>query len=120
MLASRGDDRILCADSSGERLGELTRRLRSEGFHVVCTRSAAECLAITAEFRPNIIVLDTEFLEVDLENIPEYISRIHAATSVFLTVEDPSVWRNKPPQYVDAVVKRGDLDSLVSLARRIR
>lgn len=118
MLALRGD-RILCADSSGERLGDLTQRFRAEGFHIVCARSAAECLSITSEYRPNIIILDSEFLEVDLENIPEYISHIHAATSIFLTVEDPSEWHNNPPQYVDEVVKRGDLDSLISLARRV-
>lgn len=114
-----GSTRILCADPSAERLGRLTQRFRDEGFEVVCTRSAAACLVIAAEYRPRIIVLDVAFLKVDLEDIPEYISHISAATSVFLTVADPSDWIQRKPRYVEAVLKQDDLDALVSLAHRL-
>jgi DNA-binding response OmpR family regulator len=118
MLPPRDETRILCADSSAERLGRLMQRFRDEGFDVACTRSAADCLTAAAEFRPRVIVLDSEFLKVDLENIPEYINLVSAASSVFVTVGDLSEWSDKSPQHVDAVVKRDDLDSLVSLVHR--
>ncbi len=74
---------------------------------------------MAAEYRPRIIVLDSDFLEVDQESIPEYISRISASTAVVLTVDEPERWRNRTPQYVEALLKRGDLDSIVSLVRQL-
>jgi hypothetical protein len=119
MLPVRGDACILCADLSAERLGSLAMRLASEGWELVCTHSAAQCLAKAAERRPRVIVLDSEFFCVDLENIPEYISQISGASSVVLMVEDPLLWQQPTPKFVDAVIRRGDLDALVTFLRKI-
>jgi PleD family two-component response regulator len=114
-----GKARILCADSSEERLGRIRERLAEEGFDVVCIRSAAECLSLTSEWHPAIVVLDAGFLRVDSENIPEYIGRISPTTHVFLAVDDPGGWSHKPPQHVHTIVKRGDPDAIVSRIRRL-
>lgn len=119
MLQAPGDASVVCADSSAERLGQLSQRLRREGLGVICTRSAAECLSMAAEYRPRIIVLDSDFLEVDQENIPEYISRISASTAVVLTVDEPEDWQNRAPQFIEAFLKRGDLDSIASLVLQL-
>ena len=94
----------------------MRERLVDEGFDVVCIHSAAECLSMTSEWHPVIVVLDSGFLRVDWENIPEYISRISPTTCIFLTVDDPGDWSQKPT-HVHTIVKRGDLDALVARIR---
>lgn len=118
MLPLTGQVRIVCADPSGERLERLRLRLRSEGFNVICTRTAADCLSVAAELCPDVVVLDSDFLSIDSENIPEYITRISAGSRVLLTVDDPFQWKGTHLQYVAATIKRGDLDTLVDMIHR--
>lgn len=119
MLWRIAEPRIVCADASGERLGRIRQRLSAFASQVIYTRSAADCLSATAESRPDIIVLDSDLLFVDSENIPEYISRISARSRVLLTVHDPSQWMGKPLQHVDAIVRRDDLDTLLEMIRHL-
>ena len=112
-------DTVVCLDSSSERLRKLQTRLEVEHIEATCTQSASNCLEITAECHPKAVLLDANFLRVDQESIPEYIARISLSTAVLLMVDDPERWRHKKPPFVQEVVRRGDLDLIVSLLRQI-
>jgi DNA-binding NtrC family response regulator len=118
MLLRPGESIILLADSSAQRLEELERKLDGQGLEAMCAQSPAECLEMTANYRPLAVVLDSDFLQVDQENIPEFINRISRSTMIVLTVEDVASWQDKAPRYVHAVCARGDLDSVISLLRQ--
>ena len=107
---------VICADPVEARLGKLAARLRVEGIRVIPADSAARCLALTAKHQPVAVVLDSDLLRVDQENMAEYVTRLSASTTVFLAVEDPSDSDGQTP-YVHAVVKRGAAEQIASLLR---
>ena len=120
MLLRRGESVVLLADSSTQRMEDLARKLEDQGFEAMCTHSPAECLEMAANYRPYIVVLDGGFLQVDQENIPEYIHRISSSTMIVVTVDDVSGWQGKEPNFVDAVYRRGDVESILALLRQVR
>jgi hypothetical protein len=107
---------LICADPVEARLGNLAARLRVEGIRVIPADSAAGCLALTAKHQPVAVVLDSDLLRVDQENMAEYVTRLCASTAVFLAVEYPSDSDGQVP-YVHAVVKRGAAEEIGSLLR---
>jgi hypothetical protein len=107
---------VICADPVETRLGDLAVRLRVEGIKVIHAESAARCLVLAARYQPVAVVLDSDLLRVDHENMAEYVTRLSASTAVFLTVEDPSDWAGQI-EYVQAVVKRGAAEVIATLIR---
>jgi CheY-like chemotaxis protein len=119
MAQMRRDYTVLCADPSPDRLVELTGRLQREGFAVIPTESASQCLASAVQHKPNVVILDLDLLHVDQENMAEYINRICSAR-ILLTADDPSRWHKSRPLYVEAVAERGNFEVIVSLVHQLR
>jgi response regulator RpfG family c-di-GMP phosphodiesterase len=109
------ENTVVCADREQDRLARLANRLRREGFAVIQAESAAQCLGLTLKYRPTAVVLDADLLQVDEENMAEFVCRVSSSTVVLLTVDNPTGWHSPP--FVLAVAERGDVDEIVSLLR---
>jgi DNA-binding response OmpR family regulator len=99
------------------RLSSLSKRLRDEGFLVFEAGSAAQCLSLSATYKPDAVVLECGFLRVDLENLAAYITHLSRETVVVLTVNRASDWP-RCPECVRAIAEHSDLDSILDVLRR--
>lgn len=108
---------VLCADPVPARLSSLSKRLRDEGFLVFEAGSAAQCLSLSATYKPNAVILESGFLRVDMENLAAYITHLSQGTVVLLTVERTSDWP-RCPDCVHAIAEHSDWDSIIDVLRR--
>jgi CheY-like chemotaxis protein len=108
---------VLCADPSDRRLRQITRSLRGFGLSVLSAHSASQCLALAAEHQPQLVILDADLLQVDYQDIAEYIRRVCTATRILLAVDDAGGWP-RPPLFIEKVIRRGDYRAIVELADR--
>jgi two-component system OmpR family response regulator len=82
-------DRLLVVDDEGDIADLLTTGLRFVGFDVRAANTGAEALAVAAEFRPHLLVLDVMLPDIDGFELCRQIRRDREQVGVvFLTARD--------------------------------
>jgi two-component system OmpR family response regulator len=86
---TRGGERLLVVDDEIDIADLLTTGLRFVGFDVRAAHSGAEALAVAAEFRPHLLVLDVMLPDIDGFELCRQIRRYREQVGVvFLTARD--------------------------------
>src|SRR5882757_8731068 len=86
---SPGGERLLVVDDEADIADLLTTGLRFVGFDVRAANTGAEALAIAADFRPHLLVLDVMLPDIDGFELCRQIRRDREQVGVvFLTARD--------------------------------
>jgi len=86
---SHGGERLLVVDDEADIADLLTTGLRFVGFDVRAANTGAEALAIAADFRPHLLVLDVMLPDIDGFELCRQIRRDREQVGVvFLTARD--------------------------------
>jgi two-component system OmpR family response regulator len=87
--ASTTGERLLVVDDESDIADLLTTGLRFVGFDVRAANSGAEALAVAAEFRPHLLVLDVMLPDIDGFELCRQLRRDREQVGVvFLTARD--------------------------------
>jgi two-component system OmpR family response regulator len=87
--AAATGERLLVVDDEGDIADLLTTGLRFVGFDVRAANTGAEALAVAAEFRPHLLVLDVMLPDIDGFELCRQIRRDRGPVGVvFLTARD--------------------------------
>src|SRR5882724_7182951 len=87
--AAPGGERLLVVDDEADIADLLVTGLRFVGFDVRAAHTGAEALAVAAEFRPHLLVLDVMLPDIDGFELCRQLRRTEERIGVvFLTARD--------------------------------
>ncbi len=109
---------VLCTAESAHLLAMLSYAASVVGLSILLTDSPGTGIALTAEYRPTVVLLDQPLLRVDQWSVPEQLHLVSPRSIVVLVVDDPKEWPQLPA-FVDAIAARADPENVISVLRSL-
>ena|SRR5438270_6790650 len=109
---------VLVADGSSNQLFRRLHAATSAGFSVLLADSAASCISLGSQHKPDAVLLDEALLEVDQWSVPEMLNLVSPKSVIVLSTDEPTKWQHLP-KFVSRVVPRSDPTAFVSVLQEI-
>src|SRR5437762_8503688 len=109
---------VLVADGSSSRLFHVLHAANNAGFSVLLADSAASCISLGSQHKPDAVLLDEALLEVDQWSVPEMLNLVSPKSVIVLAAEELTKWQQLP-KFVSRVVPHSDPAAFVSVLPEI-